>query len=641
MSLKNNKKQEINCIKNNKKGFTLVELIVVITILAILGTIAFISFQNYTKNSRDGVRIADINTVKKTLELFITDKGFYPLPDNGSQITYSGATAWVQGTLGDNVIINLGRINKKPVDPLTNNEYTYSVTNAKTEYQLSSISEGGLSYDIPLINQANATTTKTAIAMVTGSYNEKMLKVSTGGIDYVIAVPSIINANLDVKDIPSIIANKQLVYNRYSNIPDSYKNSGYTMTGGFEFIPTSGNIVVYSGSTDTLTLDANKIIFLNNLKSVYNGSILQTEPIYNDVITVDTTNNQTGAISLVKSYVDNNVGGITGNATAITYGCAVQPSYTHADFIIGNPTQINQSRQNSISGSPCYYSCIDGYTGSDCNTAPFTATGGIVTYTDSNGLNPRSYPKYPGGYTVHTFLTSGNFTVTGSGNVEYLVVAGGGGATANANGGGGGGAGGLLQGSLTLNSQSYGIIIGNGGSGSNIWNGGTNGENSSFAGLIAIGGGRGGASGVAGGSGGGGGGNGNAYQYGGSGVTGQGNAGGTNNKTSPYPGGGGGGAGGVGINGIGNQAGSGGPGIYSNISGISVAYAGGGGCGGTSQGSKVGSGGIGGGGAGGLSANGTNGTPNTGGGGGGGSNSSPYYGGNGGSGIVIIRYLIN
>jgi hypothetical protein len=52
-----------------------------------------------------------------------------------------------------------------------------------------------------------------------------MLKVSTGGIDYVIAVPSIINANLDVKDIPSIIANKQLVYNRYSNIPDSYKNS--------------------------------------------------------------------------------------------------------------------------------------------------------------------------------------------------------------------------------------------------------------------------------------------------------------------------------------------------------------------------------------------------------------------------------
>ncbi|MFA5916920.1 MAG: type II secretion system protein, partial [Candidatus Gracilibacteria bacterium] len=79
--------------KLQKQAFTLVELIVVITILAILGTIAFISFQNYSKNARDGVRIADINNIEKSLGIFITEKGFYPIPDYGSHITYSGALA--------------------------------------------------------------------------------------------------------------------------------------------------------------------------------------------------------------------------------------------------------------------------------------------------------------------------------------------------------------------------------------------------------------------------------------------------------------------------------------------------------------------------------------------------------------------
>ena len=54
-----------------------------------------------------------------------------------------------------------------------------------------------------------------------------------------------------------------------------------------------------------------------------------------------------------------------------------------------------------------------------------SATGGTIT-TDGN-------------YTVHTFTSSGTFTVTsGSGNVEYLVVGGGGGGGTGSAGGGGG-----------------------------------------------------------------------------------------------------------------------------------------------------------------------------------------------------------
>jgi len=64
-----------------KKGFTLVELIVVITILAILWTIAFISLQWYSENARDTKRVADVNNIKKALEFFVLNSEIYPMPD--------------------------------------------------------------------------------------------------------------------------------------------------------------------------------------------------------------------------------------------------------------------------------------------------------------------------------------------------------------------------------------------------------------------------------------------------------------------------------------------------------------------------------------------------------------------------------
>ncbi|MFA5917899.1 MAG: prepilin-type N-terminal cleavage/methylation domain-containing protein [Candidatus Gracilibacteria bacterium] len=294
-----------------RQAFTLVELIVVITILAILGTIAFISFQNYSKSARDGARMADINNIEKSLGIFITEKGFYPIPDYGSHITYSGALARTQGTVGDNVTTNLKNLSKKPVDPLTGDEYTYSVANNNVEYQVATILEGGsMVYNLPLItNQANAATTKTATSRVKGTYNEKILKVNTGGLDYVLAVPSIINSNINHVDFEDIITNKELVYNNYSNIPDSYKNSGYTMTGGFDYNPSS--IIVYTGST-YMTGDTEKLEFIDNLKKVYNGTILQGEGGYSEIINTDTATNPTGAVALVDTYITNHIGGITG-----------------------------------------------------------------------------------------------------------------------------------------------------------------------------------------------------------------------------------------------------------------------------------------------------------------------------------------
>ena len=235
---------------------------------------------------------------------------------------------------------------------------------------------------------------------------------------------------------------------------------------------------------------------------------------------------------------------------------------------------------------------------------------------------------------VVTFQDSGAWTCpAGVTSVQALIVAGGGGGASKYHTGGGGAGGLLYSTSVSVTpGTTYPVVIGQGGFNEQ------NGKNSSFAGLVAIGGGYGGKyNGIPPSNGGSGGGAGYNAGYSlavGQGVYGQGNNGG--NITTGDHGGGGGGAGSAGS--IGNTAGgAGGAGLQYSISGTATYYAGGGGGGNVSGG--AGAGGVGGGGAG-TSNTGLPGTQNTGGGGGGGERNETYgYGGRGGSGVVILRWV--
>jgi hypothetical protein len=243
------------------------------------------------------------------------------------------------------------------------------------------------------------------------------------------------------------------------------------------------------------------------------------------------------------------------------------------------------------------------------------------------------------GYKYHTFTSTSSLRVIEGGVVEYLVVASGGGGGGWTYGGGGGG-GGLLNGRAGISLGNHTVTIGSGGAGSDSASG-SSGNASSVAGLSAVGGGGGGGigptSGLSGGSGGGGGGGGgsaSSQTNGGAGTAGQGsNGGGSYSESQRGAGGGGGGAGAVGGNASQNLGGNGGAGrlVWGNH------YAGGGG-GATYNdfASTPGNGGVGGGGIGGRNAvlPAGSGVANTGGGGGGRGTTI----GNGGSGIVIIRY---
>jgi len=288
-------------------------------------------------------------------------------------------------------------------------------------------------------------------------------------------------------------------------------------------------------------------------------------------------------------------------------------------------------------------------------TNTISATGGTITYS--------------GGYTIHTFTSSGTFTVSsGSGNVEVLVVAGGGGGGSDMGGGGGGG-GVTYNSAYAVTPTGYTVTVGGGGAGAPAGVSqvrGYSGANSVFGTITTTGGGGGaseyGNNNSPAGSGGSGGGTASCNSVGpGTGIGGQGYAGGGNGGCY-YPGGGGG-AGGAG----GYGPGDGGNGYQSSITGTSLYYGAGGG--GAGYSARAGNGGLGGGGGGapmvsggglgggsalnrGINAvagtlvsqtnkPGGNGGENSGGGGGGGSHyNSNNYGGSGGSGVVIIRYPI-
>ena len=240
-------------------------------------------------------------------------------------------------------------------------------------------------------------------------------------------------------------------------------------------------------------------------------------------------------------------------------------------------------------------------------------------------------------------------------SVEVLVVAGGG---AGAFTGSGGGAGGVLYNANfpVAAGTNYTATVGVGGQGAPNSNGQA-GANSVFGSLTAIGGGSGVTHGTtgAGQNGGSGGGASQVYTAGtscnpGLGVDGQGFMGGqTPVGVNDWPGGsaGGGGAGGPGQRGGANIQGYGAGGIgrffpqFASIGGSPAGWFGGGGGGGEVSHGFITEGGIGGGGTGTPDAVGSNGVANTGGGGAGGGYSGPYFqGGNGGSGIIIVRYTL-
>ena len=320
----------------------------------------------------------------------------------------------------------------------------------------------------------------------------------------------------------------------------------------------------------------------------------------------------------------------------------------------GTPTAVGGGSSATVSWaapSNTGGSAITGYTVSAYTSALVTSQTTSSTSLTVTGLtNGVAYTMKVkatnANGTGNESVASNSVTPDSSITVRYLVVAGGG--SGGGQMAGGAGAGGFRTATSTngfVLSTNYTVTVGAGGGTSANYGQGNQGSTSTFGTINASGGGYGNATNSPGGAGGSGGGGGGSY-YGGGGAGGAGNQGsytpvegyiGGNGHPTSRGGGSGGGGGAAGANSTGGAM-NGAIGVASDITGTSTYYCGGGGSG--DGGSGGGSGGTGGGGNGGNGDK--NATPNTGGGGGGyndnNQGSGVFYGGLGGSGVVILRY---
>ena len=66
------------CKLGDQRGFTLIELMIVVAIIGILAAIAIPQFASYRQKAFNSAAQSDLKTIKTTVEGYYTDNYFYP-----------------------------------------------------------------------------------------------------------------------------------------------------------------------------------------------------------------------------------------------------------------------------------------------------------------------------------------------------------------------------------------------------------------------------------------------------------------------------------------------------------------------------------------------------------------------------------
>jgi len=155
------------------KGFTLVELLVVISVLAVLSSLLISNLNNARVQARDTQRKSDFSQIKKALQLYFNDYGgIYPA-NSGNQIAGCGAdgtSACNWGGFFGHDTTDYYYMKLLPTDPLDAAPYQYQYTRtANTSYCLQTTLENEADKDI-LASQNKCSACEPAAGFGTAEY---------------------------------------------------------------------------------------------------------------------------------------------------------------------------------------------------------------------------------------------------------------------------------------------------------------------------------------------------------------------------------------------------------------------------------------------------------------------------------------
>lgn len=128
-------------ITNNQKGFTIVELLIVVVVIAILAAITIVAYNGITSRARQSVMQNDLQQTSKLIENYKTTNGSYPstlgLLNNGQGVTASSGSQYAYTTSGNDYQLSIGSTQ-------STDRYRISYTSGKIESGVWSGHEGML-----------------------------------------------------------------------------------------------------------------------------------------------------------------------------------------------------------------------------------------------------------------------------------------------------------------------------------------------------------------------------------------------------------------------------------------------------------------------------------------------------------------
>jgi prepilin-type N-terminal cleavage/methylation domain-containing protein len=109
-------------IKNTQKGFTLIELMIVIAIISVLAVTLVPQLTWAQARSRDAGRVSSLKNITAVLETYYSDEGQFPaVPLAGSSTTANGCFSDANGKV-NTALSELLKWGTSPVDPQATNK---------------------------------------------------------------------------------------------------------------------------------------------------------------------------------------------------------------------------------------------------------------------------------------------------------------------------------------------------------------------------------------------------------------------------------------------------------------------------------------------------------------------------------------